>query len=100
MNDGMHERLAFFISGKNHVGGMSALENRHFIKHLTSAHYSISFESDIKTVVSRILGEKKPHEDRNRAKRLVIKRLTEGTKYFLKDSILISKVNKGSLPKI
>ncbi|XP_068759802.1 uncharacterized protein [Montipora capricornis] len=77
--------------GKSHVGGMSALENRHYIKHLTSAHYSISFESDIKTAVSRILGEKKPHEDRNRAKRLVIKRLTEGTKYFLKDSILISK---------
>lgn len=100
MNDGMYEWLVFFILGKNYVGGMSVLENCYFIKYFILVYYFISFESDIKIVVFWILGEKKFYEDRNWVKRLVIKCLIEGMKYFLKDSIFIFKVNKGFLLKI
>ena len=80
-------------SGKSLIGGRKALENRRFIKHLISEQGSTGFKRDLNTAISRILGEKKRLEDKNRGKRNVIKHLqTQDTKYSLGESILRAKV--------
>lgn len=83
------------ISGKVFVGGQRALENRQFIKHLTSEQFSTGLEGGLNTAISRILGEKKRDVDRNREKRRVTKHQKE-TKYSLTESILRSKVGGGT----
>ena len=68
------------------------MENRRFIKHLISEQESTGFKSDLNTAISRILGEKKRLEDKNKGKRNVIKHQTQDTKYSLAESILRAKV--------
>ena len=72
------------------------MENRRFIKHLTSEQYSTGLESELNTAISRILGEKKRDVDRNREKRVVIKHQTQETKYSLTESIQRAKVKERS----
>ena len=79
-------------SGKSLIGGRKALENRRFIKHLTSEQESTGFKRDLNTAISWILGEKKRLEDKNKGKRNVIKYQTQDTKYSLGESILRAKV--------
>ena len=74
------------------IGGRKALENRNFIKHLTTEQFSTGLESDLNTAISRILKEKKHDVDRSREKRRVIKHQTQETKYSFTESILRSKV--------
>ena len=80
------------VSGKSLIGGRKALENRRFIKHLTSDRESTGFEHDLNKAISRILGEKKPLGDKNKGRRNVIKHQTQETKYSLTESILRAKV--------
>ncbi|XP_078384987.1 uncharacterized protein LOC144667444 [Oculina patagonica] len=77
--------------GKSLIGGRKALENRRFIKHLISEQESTGFKRDLNTAISRILGEKKRIEDKNKGKRNVIKHQTQETKYSLAESILRAK---------
>ncbi|KAL9960033.1 hypothetical protein ACROYT_G033427 [Oculina patagonica] len=77
--------------GKSLIGGRKALENRRFIKHLISEQESTEFKRDLNTAISRILGEKKHLEDKNKGKRNVIKHQTQETKYSLAESILRAK---------
>ncbi|XP_078342703.1 uncharacterized protein LOC144628472 isoform X2 [Oculina patagonica] len=77
--------------GKSLIGGRKALENRRFIKHLISEQESTGFKRDLNTAISRILGEKKRLEDKNKGKRNVIKNQTQEAKYSLAESILRAK---------
>ncbi|KAL9960061.1 hypothetical protein ACROYT_G033462 [Oculina patagonica] len=77
--------------GKSLIGGGKALENRRFIKHLISEQESTGFKRDLNTAISRILGEKKRLEDKNKGKRDVIKHQTQETKYSLTESISRAK---------
>ena len=82
-----------YVSGKALIGGRKALENRRFIKHLISEQDSTGFKSDLNAASSRILGEKRNLEDKNKVKRLVMKHQTLETKHSLIDSILRAKVH-------
>ncbi|KAJ7363502.1 hypothetical protein OS493_009657 [Desmophyllum pertusum] len=77
--------------GKSLIGGRQALENRRFIKHVTSEQDSTGLTSDLEKAISRILGEKKRLVDNNKGKRLVISHQTHETKYSLYESILRAK---------
>ena len=68
------------------------MENRRFIKHLISGQESTGFKNDLNKAISRILGENKSLEDKNRGKRNVIKHQTQETKYSLAESISRTKV--------
>ena len=82
------------VSGKSLIGGRQALENRRFIKHLTSEKDTAELKSDLKKAISRILGDKKRLVDNNKGKRLVIRHQTHETKYSLYESILRAKVTE------
>ena len=82
------------------IGGRKALENRCFIKHLMSEQESTGFKHDLSMAISRILGDKKSLEDKNKGKRNVIKHQTQETKYSLAESISRAKVEDRLLYQI
>ena len=81
------------LSGKSMIGGRKALENRRFIKHLTSGQYSSGFSDDINNALNKIMTGNKLLADKNKEKRKVIKQQTKETWTSLKENILLAKVS-------
>ena len=82
-----------FTSGKFMIGGRKALENRRFIKHLTSGQYSGGFRDDINKALNKIMTGNKLLADKNKEERKVIKQQTKETRTSLKENILLAKVS-------
>ena len=82
-----------FLSGKSVIGGRKALENRRFIKHLTSGQYSSGFLGDLNKALNKIMTGNKLMADRNKDKRKVVKQQTKKTKRSMTESIKLAKVN-------
>ena len=82
-----------FLSGKSVIGGRKALENRRFIKHLTSGQYSSGFLGDLNKALNKIMTGNKRMADRNKEKRGVVKQQTKKTKRSMTESIKLAKVN-------
>ena len=74
------------------IGGRKALENRRFIKHLTSGQYSSGFHGDLSKARSKLISGNKQLVDRSKEKRIVIKRLTKATRTSMMESVLLAKV--------
>ena len=81
-----------FISGKSVIGGRKALENRRFIKHLTSRQYSSGFQDDLNKAWNKIMTGNKLMADKSKEKRKVIKKQTKATKTSMTENILLTKV--------
>ena len=81
------------LSGKSMIGGRKALENRRFIKHLTSGQHSSGFHGDLNKAVNKIMTGNKLWVDKSKKKRKVIKQQTNETRTSLKENILKAKVN-------
>lgn len=75
------------------IGGRKALENRRFIKHLTSGQYSSGFHGDLNKALNKIMTGNKLMADKSKEKRKVIKEQTKETKTSMKEKILLAKVN-------
>lgn len=75
------------------IGGRKALENRRYIKHLTSGQHSSGFHGNLSKACSRILTGNKLLADKSKEKRLVINQQTKRTRTSMTDSILLAKVN-------
>ena len=75
------------------IGGRKALENRRFIKHLTSGQYSSGFHGDLNKAVNKLLTENKLSANKSKEKRKVIRQQTKETRTSLKENILKAKVN-------
>ena len=82
-----------FLSGKSMIGGRKALENRRFIKHLTSRQYSSGFHGDLNKALNKIMTGNKLMADRSKEKRKVVKQQTKETKASMTESIKLAKVN-------
>lgn len=82
-----------FLSGKSVIGGRKALENRRFIKNLTSGQYSSGFHGDLNKALNKIMTGNKLMADKSKEKRKVIKEQTKETKTSMKEKILLAKVN-------
>ena len=74
------------------IGGRNALENRRFLKHLTSGQYSSGFHGDLNTARSKLISGNKQLVDRSKEKRIVVKRLTKATRTSMMESVLLEKV--------
>ena len=82
-----------FLSGKSGIGGRKALENRRFIKHVTSEQYSSGFHGDIKKALNKIMtAGNKLMADKSKEKRKVIKQQTKETKTSMTENIRLAKV--------
>ena len=81
------------LSGKSVIGGRKALENRRFIKHLTSGQYSNGFHGDLNKALNKIVTGNKLMADNSKEKRKVIKQQTKDTKTSMTDNIKLAKVN-------
>ena len=81
-----------FLSGKSVIGGRKALENRHFIKHLTSRQYSSGFHCDLNKALNKIMTGNKLMADKSKEKRKVIKQQTKESKKSMTEKILLTKV--------
>ena len=81
-----------FLSGKSVIGGRKALENRRFIKHLTSRQYSSGFDGDLNKALNKIMTGNKPLADKSKEKRKVIKQQTKESKKSMTENILLTKV--------
>ena len=82
-----------FLSGKSVIGGRKALENRRFIKHLTSRQYSSGFHGDLNKALKKIMTGNKLMADKSKEKRKVIKQQTKESKMSMIENILLTKVN-------
>lgn len=82
-----------FLSGKSVIGGRKALENRRFIKHVTSRQYSSGFHGDLNKALNKIMTGNKLMADRSKEKRKVVKQQTKETKTSMTESIKLAKVN-------
>ncbi|KAL9973785.1 hypothetical protein ACROYT_G020287 [Oculina patagonica] len=77
--------------GKSMIGGRKALDNRRFIKHLTSGQYSSGFHGDINKSFNKIMTGNKHLADKSKGKRTVIKQQTKETRTSIKENILLAK---------
>ena len=75
------------------IGGRKALENRRFIKHLTSGQYSNGFQGDLNKALNKIVTGNKLMADKSKEKRKVIKQQTKDTKTSMTENIKLAKVN-------
>jgi len=81
-----------FLSGKSVIGGRKALENRRFIKDLTSWQYSSGFHGDLNKALNKIMTGNKLMADKNKEKRKAIKQQTKESKKSMTENILLTKV--------
>lgn len=82
-----------FLSGKSVIGGQKALENRRFIKHLTSGQHSSGFRGDLNKARNKVMTGNNLMADRSKEKRKVVKQQTKETKKSMTESIKLAKVN-------
>ena len=82
-----------FLSGKSVIGGRKALENRRFIKHITSGQYSTGFHGDLNKALEKIMTGNKLMVDKCKEKREVIKQQTKERKMSMTENIKLAKVN-------
>ena len=75
------------------IGGRKALENRRFVKHLTSGQYSSGFHGDLNKALDKIMTGKKLMADKSKEKRKVIKQQTKETKTSMTENIKLAKVS-------
>lgn len=75
------------------IGGRKALENRRFIKHLTSGQHSSGFHGDLHKALDKIMIGNKLMVDKSKEKRKVIKQQTKETKTSMVENIKLAKVN-------
>ena len=75
------------------IGGRKALENRRFIKHITSGQYSSGFHGDLNKALNKIMTGNKLMADKSKGKRKVIKQQTKQTKTSMTENIKLAKVN-------
>jgi len=75
------------------IGGRKSLENRRFIKHLTSRQHSSGFHGDLHKALDKIMIGNKHMVDKSKEKRKVIKQQTKETKTSMAENIKLAKVN-------